>query len=238
MSKTRTQTTQLLVGDIPVKLVRSRRSSFAIQLDAGEFTLRAPKTAADHHIGEALDQFKAWVRRKHAEQLLAAPVPQYTYTFGESFPLLGGELLLVEQSHKGKPQQRNGSLAIHVPDRVVGPQAYIKRQLTEWYKEHALAYFKKRVAFYSPLVGAKPEDVRIYTYKRRWGSCSSKAVITFNWQIILASPAIADYVVVHELAHLVHFNHSPAYWQLVETVMPDYKVHRQWLRKNGHTLTL
>ena len=82
------------------------------------------------------------------------------------------------------------------------------------------------------------EEKRIAGQKTRWGSCSSNKTLSFNWKLMLAPPKVLDYVVVHEICHLREMNHSPRFWALVESLMPDYKQQRKWLKENGHTLEL
>ena len=88
----------------------------------------------------------------------------------------------------------------------------------------------------SKVIGVSPKSVSIKNYKSRWGSCSSNGELTYNWRIILAPHRIVDYVVVHELCHLLEHNHSPKYWKHVEHYVPNWREHRDWLRK--HTTEL
>lgn len=106
------------------------------------------------------------------------------------------------------------------------------------YKEAARSYIPKRVSYYHAMTGGEYNRITIRDQKTRWGSCSSKGTLSFNWRLMLAPPAILDYVVVHELCHLTHMNHSPAFWQAVETILPDYKSSRAWLKEHGSELVL
>ena len=106
------------------------------------------------------------------------------------------------------------------------------------YKEAARSYIPKRVAYYQSMTGGIYHRITIRDQKTRWGSCSSKGTLSFNWRLMLAPPAILDYVVVHELCHLTHMNHSAAFWQAVETVCPDYRNARKWLKEHGNELVL
>ena len=106
------------------------------------------------------------------------------------------------------------------------------------YKEAARDYIPKRAAYFQTLTGGSYSRISIRDQKTRWGSCSSKGTLSFNWRLMLAPPAILDYVVVHELCHLTHMNHSPAFWQAVEKVYPDYKNARKWLKDHGSELVL
>lgn len=113
-----------------------------------------------------------------------------------------------------------------------------KNYLENRYKEAAREYIPKRVAYYQPITGGDYTRITIRSQKTRWGSCSAKGTLSFNWRLMLAPPAILDYVVVHELCHLTHMNHSPAFWQAVEKAFPNYKDARKWLRDHGNELVL
>ncbi len=106
------------------------------------------------------------------------------------------------------------------------------------YRQAARNYFPKRVAFYETILGVTHGTITIRDQKTRWGSCSSKGNLNFNWRLMLAPPRILDYVVVHELCHRIEMNHSKAFWDAVETVLPDYRELRKWLKDNGRTLIL
>ena len=110
--------------------------------------------------------------------------------------------------------------------------------LEKRYREAAKEYFPKRAAYYAYLLGVSYDRIRIAGQKTRWGSCSSNKTLSFNWKLMLAPPKVLDYVVVHEICHLREMNHSPRFWALVESLMPDYKQQRKWLKENGHTLEL
>lgn len=96
----------------------------------------------------------------------------------------------------------------------------------------------KRAAYYAGILHVTYGQITIRDQKSRWGSCSSQGNLNFTWKLILAPPEVLDYVVVHELCHRLEMNHSAAFWNQVEKVMPDYKVRRQWLKENGWLLEL
>lgn len=123
-----------------------------------------------------------------------------------------------ERESKYTPQQREG--------------------LEKRYRQAAKEYIPKRVEYYAGQLGVSYGRIRIAEQKTRWGSCSGKGTLSFNWKLMLAPPKVLDYVVVHELCHLKEMNHSPRFWKLVEEIMPDYKEYRKWLKENGNTLQL
>ena len=105
------------------------------------------------------------------------------------------------------------------------------------YREEAREKIEKRVAYYHPLTGGNYISITIRDQKSRWGSCSSRGTLSFNYRLLFAPPAVLDYVVVHELCHLTHMDHSKNFWDKVASVMPDYKTHRQWLKDHGQELS-
>lgn len=113
-----------------------------------------------------------------------------------------------------------------------------RKALEKRYIAAAKEYFPKRAAYFLPLTGGSYDRITIRDQKTRWGSCSAKGTLSFNWRLMLAPPAVLDYVVVHELCHLTHMDHSKAFWALVESVCPDYRIHRKWLKEHGQTLIL
>ena len=119
-------------------------------------------------------------------------------------------------------------------------QAEAKRlqTLEKRYRKAARDTFTARVAYYHQFTGGNYTSITIRDQKSRWGSCSSRGTLSFNYRLIFAPLKVLDYVVVHELCHLSHMNHSKDFWSMVETVMPEYKVYKSWLREHGQELNL
>lgn len=114
--------------------------------------------------------------------------------------------------------------------------------LEKRYREAAREFIPKRAAYYAAsypsIIRRSYSRISIRNQKTRWGSCSSKGTLSFNWRLMLAPPGILDYVIVHELCHLAHMNHSAEFWKCVGTILPDYKERRKWLKEHGNELTL
>lgn len=125
----------------------------------------------------------------------------------------------------------------HLSQKNRIPQApKLTRTQLQSLAQEALQAIPQRVAYFAPLVGVSYGMITIRNQRTRWGSCSSKGNLNFNCLLMLAPPEVADYVVVHELCHRKEMNHSAAFWALVEKVLPDYRVRRQWLKANGSAL--
>lgn len=102
--------------------------------------------------------------------------------------------------------------------------------------ETARKRIPERAAYYAEIIGVTYGRITIREQKSRWGSCSSKGNLNFNWKLVLAPPEVLDYVVVHELCHRLQMNHSTAFWNEVERILPDYRERRKWLKENGWLL--
>ena len=110
--------------------------------------------------------------------------------------------------------------------------AYTDKERAEG-RKRAAEIIEARCRYYAPVMGVSYGTVTIREQKTRWGSCSAKGNLNFNWKLVLMPPEILDYVVVHELAHRIQMNHSAAFWAEVGKILPDYRERRQWLKVNG-----
>ncbi|WP_446898517.1 M48 family metallopeptidase [Clostridium sp. LBM24168] len=104
------------------------------------------------------------------------------------------------------------------------------------YKKCLYVVLKERIDIYRGIIGVRPRKISVRSQKTIWGSCSSKGSLSFNYRLMMAPLKAIDYVVVHELCHMVHMNHSSIYWRLVESIIPDYRDIKKWLDDNGSTL--
>ena len=113
---------------------------------------------------------------------------------------------------------------------------YRREQLEKWYRREAAAIFEEKAEEFAKRLHVSFEDIRIKDQKSRWGSCSSKRNMNFNWRLLMAPEPVCDYVIIHELCHLVHMNHSADFWNLVESICTDYRQYKKWLREKGKLL--
>ena len=161
----------------------------------------------------------------------------HNYVEGEAFLFLGEnhQLKMVSGSKK-RIEIDDNTLCLF--SNKVPTSLNIKNRLTRWYREQAQIYLATRTRYFATMMLVKPRLVNTRTYRARWGCCSTRKEITYNWLIIMAPVHIIDYLIVHELCHIKEHNHSPAFWNRVENVLPDYKQSRSWLDENGHLLKL
>jgi predicted metal-dependent hydrolase len=126
----------------------------------------------------------------------------------------------------------DGELSLLVP----GEAAHIPRRITEWLKAEAQRDLTERSQIHAQTLGVTVKSVAMRSQSTRWGSCSSGGSLNYNWRLILAPPHVLDYVAAHEVAHLVHMNHSPSFWRTVERALPDMERGKAWLKAHGKVL--
>jgi predicted metal-dependent hydrolase len=215
------------------KLVRSKRKTLALIVENdGTLTVRAPLRMKEADIWHFIEAKSDWIKRKQAGVQKEAEL-LHQYVDGETFLYLGKEVpLRIVQSRKpALDMDRFFKLM-----RSAQPQA--ESLFEAWYKKQARAVLTERVEFFAREHGFKVKKLRISSARTRWGSCSTKGTLSFTWRLVMAPLDVIDYVVVHELCHLKELNHSKGFWSQVEAILPDYKVRRKWLKKNGNFLRI
>jgi predicted metal-dependent hydrolase len=133
---------------------------------------------------------------------------------------------------------KNGFLEVGIPKSgsIEKHQSAIKELLVAWYQSHAEERFLTKANRFMKQLGVSPAKVSVRDFKSRWGSCSVRGEVTFNWRVIMAPNRVMDYVVVHELSHLVAHDHSEKFWTTIRKIIPDYATDKEWLRTNGKSL--
>jgi predicted metal-dependent hydrolase len=225
------------MDDIKIDLiVRSRRRTFSIEIARdGRLIVRAPQRASARAIREVVEGKRRWIERKQAQvRERYAEVQPKRFVEGESFMYLGEAYPLSLDGRNGVPIQFDGNRFV-LSDEYV---ANARNVFAAWYRERAREHLARRTEQYSAAAGIGCGGVRITSARRRWGSCTGKGNLCFTWRLVMAPPDVIDYVVVHELAHIKHPNHSSMFWTEVASIMPDFQSRRRWLRENEHLLTL
>ena len=216
------------------KFTRSKRKTIALIIEHdGTLTVRAPMRASQVLIQQFIQQKTDWITRTRNKLNSVVQTPARQYTDGETFPFLGSlfDLKLVRPQ---RPSLRfDSGFTLSRTAQKKGEQVF-----TRWYKERALEIISERVNQYARQHNFNPKQVKITSAKTRWGSCGPNGTLNFTWRLVMAPLDVIDYVVVHELAHLNVKDHSSKFWKVVESIYPEYKKQRKWLRENGEKLNL
>lgn len=217
------------------QIIRTDRKTIALIVGRdGKLMVRAPKDATNEQILSVVERKSAWIVKKQQEVIATYPqIGRKEFVNGEGFLYLG-------QSYRLKIIDL-GEIPLRLDDffyldRNVLFQA--KEVFIHWYKEKANEVISERVAWYSDKMGIQVKQINITSAKTRWGSCSSKGTVSFPWRLVMAPVPVIDYVVVHELVHILEKNHSKAFWDKVRAIMPDYQQKIRWLEVNGHILKM
>ena len=219
------------------KLIRSKRKSFGLEINKdGELLVRAPVNLKQSEIDRLLRDKKDWIEKKQKEILQhVSDKKEVSFSEGDRFLVWGHwyplEVVINPKRHKIEIELKEKCIKIRMP--MVNPEE-VRKALEMWYRHMSNDFICKCVEHYDQCFSKSINNITIKEQKKRWGSCSSKGNLNFNWRLSMAPKAVCEYVVIHEMCHLVHMDHSKAYWKVVEQLDPNYKKHRKWLKENGH----
>lgn len=207
-----------------------KRRSIGLQINDQGLTVSMPLRASEKWLLDVLQEKAHWVVGKlDSWQSKKAPVQKWAD--GEAV-LFRGEtfrLRILPGLFNTPPQLTDSELIIHVIDAC--NQVSINKKMLKWYKYEALRVFNECVEHFAPLMNVSPREIKLTSARTQWGSCTSQGVVRLNWQLVTMPLQLIDYVVVHELAHLLEMNHSASFWRVVQSVCPDYAKLRGELRK-------
>jgi len=217
----------------------NRRETVGIHVDRqGDVVVASPPSVSIDNIKDIVRKRAGWILEKqklvkNTDYLGLAK----EFVSGEAFSYLGRQYRLKvirSDSDKNKKCKLIGGRFVVIINRHLNgkhTEENVKKALSNWYFEHAKEKIPERVNLYARRLGKRPEKIEIKNHKKRWGSCSRNGVVRFNWKIVMAPVTVLDYVLVHELCHLVYPHHSDKFWEKVGTIIPDYEKRRNRLRE-------
>ncbi len=217
-----------LEGNPPIDVTlrhsaQAKRLSLRISRLDGRVTLTLPRRAPEREGITFLRTKEAWLRR-HLQDMK----PATRAAVGDAIPFRGVSTPIVAGTNK-RARLADGQIMVS-PASPAAPQ--IKGLLRHAARD-ALAAASDA---YAHQLGRTYTRLTIRDTRSRWGSCSSQGALMYSWRLIMAPPAVLDYVAAHEVAHLVEMNHQPSFWAVVKQICPDYEKHRRWLREEGDQL--
>lgn len=217
-------------------VVRSRRSTADIIIERdGNVLVRAPQWADDEQVDNIVASKHYWIFQGLAEwRDLNATRVLREYKNGEGFLYLGRAYRLLLVGGQDEPLQlRNGRFSLRRDLVEQGEMAAAKEAFRDFYIARGLERIRQRVDYYAPKIGVTAKAIGVRELGNRWASCSPTGALAFHWKCMMPPQTIIDYIVVHELSHLHHRDHTGAFWNEVDKVLPDYRERKEWLRKNG-----
>ena len=236
----------VLFGDasIEYEVQRSERRKKTVQItmDGGRVLVAAPSGAPNSKLESIVLKRAPWILRQVPDSGFQAS--QKRFVSGETLPYLGRNVrLLVEpfEVHSTELRFDHWSFRITVPVWLDESKRYdaIRKVVVQWYRRRAAQRLPRTVELWRKRMGwPETPEVLIRDQRQRWGSCAPDGTLRFNWRVVMLEPPLAEYVVVHELAHLKVGSHSSEYWSLVSSLLPDAQQRRRRLREAGKMLPL
>ena len=201
----------------------------------------APLEMKEEEVKEIVKSKGTWIVQKLFEfRNIESKKVNREFVNGESFMYLGRNYSL--QIHVDETIQNNsfvklyrGKFHVYVKEK---DDKLIKAAMEAWYREKTKEQVKKRIKYYQKFFNKKPTEIKVKEQKKRWASCTLNDELLFNWRCVMAKSTSLDYIVVHEMCHMYHKNHSHEFWNLLSSVMSDYEVRKDWLRDYGIRMDL
>lgn len=231
----------MLASKHSYRLVRSnRRKTLALRISHQGLEVRAPSWVAAADIDQFVASRHNWIER-HLASLASMPAPESLekrYEVGELFQYRGKDYpLALKRGARSAVSLTPEALIVTLGSRIKsGSIEAVQRLIEDWYKREALTLLTERSFSMAHTLGRTPGNIRVRRTRSKWGHCTVKGDLQYNWLIMAAPDPVIDYLVAHEVSHLIHHNHSKAFWQQVSVLCPDWKTQRDWLKKNGYLL--
>ena len=221
------------------QLIRSkkRRKTLSLQIkEGGQIVVYVPHRTPEGEIERFLERHRSWISKKVAEKEGGIRQPERSFLPDEKFFYLGEAYPL--EIHEGT--ERGQALTLSFGKFILSRDCIEKARdlFVVWYKKEAKDRLAERVDYYSNRFQLFPKGLKITSAKSRWGSCSRDNRLCVSWRIMMAPLSVIDYILIHELVHIKEKNHSRRFWSTVESILPDYKRHRRWLRDHQNLLGL
>jgi len=221
----------LKIGAIECTVMRSARRSVGVFVERdGSVSVKAPEDLPADKLAKLVEKKLPWIYRNIALwRELNRDTPKREFVSGESFYVAGQPCILDVQVVAAEP------LAL-VGDRLVlrqSEQEKASELLRRMYRQLGYERLPSVIERFAPRIGVEPGRLRVWELQNRWASCSASGNLNFHWRVMALPLDVLEYLVVHELAHLKHRNHTKAFWAEVEKVLPNWERAAAWLRDNG-----
>ncbi len=232
---------KMCAQDIEFTLIRSDRKTADIVIErSGDVIVRAPNEIDDGKLLQAVADRSLWVHRSLAEwESLNASKRMRPIAQGQGFAYLGRSYRLKFVDNAKTPLVlKNGRWEIC--ERLVeeAGEAGARKAFRDFYIEKGRRVFGERVAHFAPRVGVSPGEIAVKELGYHWASCGAGGALNFHWKTLMAPQTVIDYILVHELCHLRHRDHSDAFWNEVDKVLPNFRDKKLWLKNQGASLDL
>ena len=234
------------INDFGYVVKRSDRKSIGITIERdGSVTVRSPFFVPADEINRFVSNKRIWIQQKLSEKaLLSREKPRREFVNGQGFLYLGRSYRLryVDGNRASMSPKGRQGLALCLKNGYFeldeARKESARRHFVSWYTQKTEEKLRERIPRYDKRIGVKVERFRVSSLGHRWASLSRNKVINFNWRSVMAPIWVFDYILVHEMVHMIEKPHSRRFWQIISRVIPDYEEHVRWLAENGRELEL
>lgn len=225
------QQTEIQLGSesLPISIrpdKRAKRITLRFNPWSRDVTVTLPRRVPASEGMEFAQTKKAWL-----QGLIDQTPKKVPFVCGAVVPFAGKPFDIVHEGGRGTAVRMEGSTLF-----VRGSAEFLPRRLKDWLKKYVQDVIQEKATEKAAAIEAKIRRVTVRDTRSRWGSCSHDGRLSFSWRLVFAPPEVLDYVVSHEVAHLLEMNHSKKFWQVVESLCPEWERASAWLKHNGHTL--
>lgn len=227
--------------EIEYEIERGKRKNVSITVEPKKAVLlKVPEQISEEEIQKIILKKAYWiVQQQFLMKEIDVQKSVKQYINGECFLYLGRrytlQLVIDRAAERPEVKLYRGKFTVTTNTKS---QEVIKNAMVRWYKEHAQLVIEKRIEYYLKFFDQKRGRIIIKDQEKRWASCNKQGDLMFNWKIVMAPANIIDYVIIHEMCHLIYLNHSKEFWEEVGRVLPDYEERKNWLMNQGVELDL
>ncbi len=218
----------------PNKIIRTNRRTLSLVIAKdGSLVVHAPKRVSMQYILDFIKEKEKWITKKQ-EEIFSTVEKNRSIIQLRSVLYIGEEYEIKQIDGIKKPEMSNKQLYIPTIENEKKRKTYLK----QWLSDQTKAIVEDRVKYFSNLMQLDYAAIKLIKSINKWGTCSSESVLAFNYKLCMLPPKLIDYIMIHELAHLVEFNHSKKFYKIIESVMPNWAGYRKQLKNYSYLLTI
>ena len=230
------------IGNVDLELQverTNRKRTIALHVKNNKLIIKTPRSVSKKTLVDFIKRKQHWINQRAILNFEEQNLKNREFIDNDKFYFRGDEYRLSLSLGRKEAVKIEGDLLLvsYVDDKSIGREN-IKRLLEDWYLKESIKILKARTEELAKQMRVQPYGITVKNYKSKWGSCTANNKISYNWRIIMAPDCIIDYLIVHELSHIIEPNHSKNFWYHVGNYCEDFKKKRKWLRENGHKLVL
>ena len=230
------------IGNVSLEMLieRTRRKrTISLQVKDNKLIIKAPRTVSRKNLDEVIQKKQKWIKQRTILDFEEQNLRNRKFIDNEKFFFRGNEYRLsLILGNKEDVRIVDGLLLVTCKDDRPINSKNVKSLIEDFYVNESAQILNTRTKEFAKIMKVQPTGITVKNYVSKWGSCNSKNKISYNWRIIMAPDCIVDYLIIHELCHIIEHNHSKNFWYHVGTYCEDFQKKRKWLRENGHMLVL